>query len=217
MSEPTITVLLVDDHEMFSQSLAEVLGQEPDIEVLGTSRDLAGARARTAALRPDVVLLDQRLPDGRGVEHISELKRLSPGSKIVVLTGLVEDGALLTATEAGCSGFLDKSRSVEELVSAVRAAAAGEVLVSPALLGRLLARLQAPATAERHELTQRELEVLTLVGEGLSNSAIAERLGVSVHTVRNHVANVLSKLDVHSKLEALSLAHREGLLPSGSR
>lgn len=210
----TIGVLLVDDHEMFSQSVAGVLDAEDGIEVLGACRDLATAHARVAALRPDVLLLDQRLPDGLGVDHIGPLKQISPHTKVVVLTGAADDTVLLAATEAGCSGFLEKSRSVDELVSAVRAAAAGEVLVSPALLGRLLARMRRPEPQSRHSLTAREVEVLALVGEGLGNAVIAERLGLSVHTVRNHVANILAKLDVHSKLEALSLAVREGLLPS---
>jgi len=121
---------------------------------------------------------------------------------------------LVQAIEAGASGFVSKTRSLDEVTSAVRAAASGEALISPEMLARLLPRLGRAGTAARpQELTEREREVLVLLADGLTNAAIAERLVVSVHTVRNHIANLSAKLGAHSKLEALSIAVREGLLP----
>ncbi len=211
-----IRVLVVDDHHMVAASVAMALEQQPDIEVVGTVGTIAAALAFVASDPPDVLLLDHRLPDGLGVEEIPRLKSLAPSTKIVVVTAASDDSTLVAATEAGCSGFLSKTGKVEELVSAVRAAAAGEVLVSPALLSRLLQRLHRTQRGVGSDLTPRELEVLVLIAEGLGNAAIAERLGVSVNTVRNHVANISAKLSVHSKLEALAVAVREGLLPAGS-
>lgn len=215
--------LLVDDHAMFASSVAAALGAEDDITVVATAHDLATARAELIARAThgqavDVVLLDQGLPDGNGVEAVAGFKDLSATTKIVMLTASTDDDTLLLAMEGGCSGFVEKSRTVDELVGAVRGAAAGEVVLSPALLARLVGRVQR-RTEDRvgTDLTARELEVLGLVAEGLSNAAIAKRLWLSVNTVRNHVANLLGKLGVHSKLEALAVAVREGLLEDGAR
>ena len=210
-----IRLLLVDDHEMFAATLAMALSQEPDLVVMGTEGSLGGTRAALRADPPDVVLLDQRLPDGSGVDALPELRALAPGARFVVLTGLADDDALVRATQAGVAGFLEKSGSVDDLLAAVRAAAAGEVTVSPQLLGRLLARLDRAPARRGPDLTPRELDVLAAISEGLGNAAIAAKLGVSVNTVRNHVASLLAKLGAHSKLEALSIAVREGLLPGG--
>ena len=210
--EAPIRVLVVDDHEMFATSLALALDQEPDLEVCATAHSLASARAMLAVDPPQVVLLDQRLPDGLGVDAIPELKRLAPSVRIVMLTASTDDSTLMAATEASCSGFLTKTSSVDELVGAVRAAAAGEVLMPPALLSRLLRRINRNHRGIGADLTARELEVLRLIANGSTNAMIGEQLGVSVNTVRNHVQNLLNKLGVHSKLEALSVAMREGLL-----
>lgn len=216
MTEPTtapIRVLIVDDHDMFASSLAQVLALEPDLLALGPARSLSEARAMIATSLPDVVLMDHRLPDGDGVAAIPELQPLRQSTKYVVLTASTADHVLVTAIEAGASGFLSKSRSLEEVRSAVRAAHSGEAVISPELLARLLPRLNRRRDPARAELTERELEVLALLAEGLPNSEIAARLVVSVHTVRNHVANLSAKLGAHSKLEALSIAIRQGLLP----
>ncbi len=208
-----VRVLLVDDHVMFASSVAAALEVEPDLVVVGTAPDLTTARERVADGNVDVVLLDQRLPDGSGVAAIPDLKRLSPTTKVVMLTASTDDDTLLEAMENGCSGFVEKSRTVDELVEAVRSAAAGEAVLSPVLLARLMSRVHRRTEPRLGaDLTARELEVLGLLAEGLSNAAIAQRLWLSVNTVRNHVANLLGKLGVHSKLEALAVATREGLL-----
>lgn len=211
-------LLIVDDHSMFADSLSMALSAEPDLTVVGTAPTLARARALMVSAAPDVVLLDHRLPDGLGVDSITELKALRPHAKIVVLTAAAEDGMLVTATEAGCAGFILKTSPLDELVAAVRTAAAGEIMVSSDLLARLLNRLHHRHEQPAHELTGREREILGLISEGLTNGAIADRLFISVNTVRNHVQNILAKLEAHSKLEALSIAIRDGLIeaPGGA-
>jgi DNA-binding NarL/FixJ family response regulator len=212
-----VRVLVVDDHSMFATSLALALEQEPGLTVLGTAATLGEARSWVATGPPDVLLIDHRLPDGLGVQAIPELKRLAPQMRIVLMSAAVDDAALVAAIENGASGFLSKSATVEDLVQAIRAAAAGEVLVSPALLARLLPRLSRDRLGLGTELTPREVEVLEVLSMGLSNSGIARELGISVNTVRNHVQNVLTKLGVHSKLEALAVAVREGIIDPGGR
>jgi DNA-binding NarL/FixJ family response regulator len=207
-----VRVLIVDDHEMFSASLTMALSSEDDIDVVGTAATLARARNLVVTLQPDVVLLDHHLPDGLGIDSLAELRRLSPGAHVVVLTAAAEDSMLVAATEAGCAGFLLKTSPLEELVSAVRTAAAGEMLVSSELLARLLGRLRHESAEPSCDLTGREREILQLIALGLTNAAIATRLFISVNTVRNHVQSLLAKLGAHSKLEALSIAVRDGLI-----
>ena len=205
-----IRVLIVDDHEVLGASLAHVLDAEPDMVSVGLAQDLAEARARIATAAPDVLLLDRRLPDGDGVAAIPSLRAVRPSMSVVVLTASVGDDVLVQAIEGGAAGFVSKTRGLSEVTAAVRAAAAGEAVISPELLSRLLPKLSRTSGPEP-ALTRREQEVLDMLGQGLSNAAIAERLTVSVHTVRNHIANLSAKLGAHSKLEALSIAVRRGL------
>ena len=211
-ARPVTRVLVVDDHEVLSGSLALVVDAESDMESVGVAGDLAEARRRVADRHPDVILLDRRLPDGDGIEAIAELRELCPDMKVVVLTASDTDQVLVQAIEAGASGFLSKSRGLGEVIGAVRAAAAGEAVISGEMLSRLLPKLTRSG-GPTVELTPREQDVLELLAEGKSNAAIAQSLFVSVHTVRNHVANLSAKLGAHSKLEALSIAVRRGLLP----
>lgn len=210
--QPAIRVALVDDHALFSQSLQMALEAYDDVEIVGRADRLATGVALVSSRRPDVVLLDYRLPDGDGVAGAHRIKEESPQTKVVIVTAVEDESVLTAAMEAGCAGFITKSATVDELISAVRLAAAGEAVISPALLMRLLPRLQRREEPARVELTGRELDVLRLLASGLSNAAIAEELSLSVNTVRNHVANLLLKLGVHSKLEALSVAVRDGLV-----
>jgi len=208
-----IRVLIIDDHEVLASSLAVVLDAEEDITAVGVAMTLEQAQAMIGTVQPDVLLLDHRMPDGDGVAAIPTLLAGRPTTGVVVLTASAADHVLLAAIEAGASGFLSKTRSLDEVTAAVRAAAAGESVISPELLARLLPRFGRGGPHAVDELTEREREVLGLVAEGLSNAAIAERLVVSVHTVRNHIASLSGKLGAHSKLEALSIAVRRGLLP----
>ncbi len=210
--DPPIRVLLVDDHAMFASSLAYVLDSEPDLRVVGTAPTARAALDRAAALLPDVVLLDHRLPDGDGVDLVAPLLAVSPAPKVVMLTASTSDHILISAIEAGAAGFIDKSRDLGDVISAVRSAAAGESLVSPQLLARLLPRLRRQQVDPADTITDREREVLAALAHGLTNAQIAKQLSVSVHTVRNHIVNLSAKLGAHSKLEVLAIAVRKGLV-----
>jgi DNA-binding NarL/FixJ family response regulator len=209
-----VRVLVVDDHEVLATSLAHVLDEEPDLVSVGVAKSLSQARARVATAAPDVLLLDRRLPDGDGVAAIPELRALRPSMSVVILTAAAADQVLVQAIEAGAAGFVSKTRSLGEVTAAVRAAAAGEAVISPEMLSRLLPKLGRSPGPEP-VLTPREEEVLGMLARGLSNAAIAEELTVSVHTVRNHIANLSAKLGAHSKLEALAIAVSRGLCPDG--
>ena len=211
----SVRVLIVEDHEVLATSLAMVLDAEPDLHTVGRVGTLADARRAVATTAPDVVILDHNLPDGDGVDTIEELRALHDKAAFVVLTASTSDAVLVAAVQAGASGFVSKTRGVAEVTTAVRAAAAGEAVISPEMLMRLLPKFRGAATEPSLKLTEREQDVLTLLAEGLSNAAIGERLVVSVHTVRNHVANLSAKLGAHSKLEALAIAVREGLVEGG--
>ncbi len=213
--QPTsiIRVLIVDDHEVLASSLAKTLDIEPDLRSVGVAGSLKQAAELIRTSAPDVLLLDHRLPDGDGVAAIGQLRELRPSMAVIVLTASPSEHLMVAAVEAGVSGFLSKTRSLAEVTSAVRAAAVGEAVISPEMLARLLPRLGGTGQVGAATLTEREREILGLIAQGLSNAAIAERLFVSVNTVRNHVANLLAKLGARSKLEALSIAIRDGLLP----
>ena len=206
-------VLVVDDHQVVAGSLRLAIDAEPDLTCVGTASTLDQARSMIRTTAPDVLLLDHRLPDGDGVAALPDLVAMRGSMRVVVVTGSAADQVLLDAVAGGAAGFISKTGDLPELISAVRAAALGESVISPALLARLLPRMRRGGPATGSELTEREREVLALMSEGLSNQAIADRLVVSVHTVRNHVANLSAKLGAHSKLEALSIAVREWLLP----
>ena len=205
----------MDDHRMFATSLAQALHSEPDLLVVGQAASIGAAQELTASAAPDVVLLDHRLPDGDGVGAITDLQRIRPTAKVVVLTASASDRVLVAAMEAGAAGFIAKTQRLEDVLAGVRAAAQGESVVSAKLLSRLLPRLHRRAGRGRTDLTDREREILDLLAGGRSNADIAQRLTISVHTVRNHVANLSAKLGAHSKLEVLAIAVREGLVDGG--
>ncbi|HEY7927269.1 MAG: response regulator [Candidatus Dormibacteria bacterium] len=206
-----IRVLIVEDHRMFSEALRLALDETDDIAVTAAVETRAAAIQAARDTHPDVVLMDYRLPDGDGVATAREIKNELPAARIVMLTATSDDIVLRQAIEAGCSGYLTKDHTVEELILAVRAAHNGEALISPAMLSRLLDRL-GDRSRPGSDLTRRETEVLRLLARGLSNQAIAADLGISLATVRNHVQSVIEKLRAHSKLEAVAKATRLGML-----
>lgn len=215
MAQPAIRVLLVDDHAMVVQGFAAALAGFDDIEVVGTAATAADAETSARALSPDVVLLDFGLPDGDGATVAGVIREMRPETKVVMVTQFVDEAIVLRAVEAGCSGYVTKNEPVEQLVDAVRTAHAGETLISPAMLTRLLPRLRRTYRGIGTDLTPREREVLELFATGKSNQAIADELVLSLNTVRTHVQNVLTKLGAHSKLEAAAIATREGLITFG--
>lgn len=207
-----IRVLIIDDHKMFADSLARLLSDEPDIDVVGLSSTGAEGVSLALALRPAVVVVDFSMPDGDGVGITSQIKAQAPDINVVMLTGSVDDSVLLQAIEAGCSGYLTKDRAAAEVVGAVRLAAAGEATISPRELARLLPKLGGQQRSLGSDLTARELEILTMLAGGAANALIATSLHLSVNTVRNYVQSILTKLGAHSKLEAVAIGVRAGVV-----
>lgn len=205
-------VLIVDDHDLFVEGLVSLLRDEPDIEVIGAEstiqRGIDAARAR----RPDVVLMDQALPDGDGVDAARVIKESLPEVRVVMLTQFADETLLATALEVGCAGYITKDRSFAELVAAVRSVADGDAVIPPGLLARVLPRLGKTRVGRRPDLTAREREVLGLLAQGLTVQDISRSLTLSQSTVRNHVQSVLTKLGVHSQLEAVATAVRAGIV-----
>jgi len=204
-------VFIIDDHRMFTQAVAAALTEEPDMEVVDTVENLASARQRLEELEVDVILLDQRLPDGQGTHAAAELRALCPGAKVVLVTAAMEPSVLNEALAAGCAGFVTKGDSIDALAAAVRAAASGATPVSPAMLTRITGG-NSNNSSLTEPLTPRETAVLLFLADGMSNEEIAKRLFISIHTLRNHIQSIISKLGAHSKLEAVSIAIREGLI-----
>lgn len=208
----SIDVIIVDDHRMFAEGLERILAQEDDINVVGLAKTGTEAMALLNSFSPDVVLLDYGMPDEDGAAIAAQIKRRSPTTMIVMLTGFTEDRVLLAAIEAGCSGFLTKDRAAAEVAAAVRAVAVGEALISPATLARLLPKLNRSHRSLGDDLTARELDTLRLLARGWTSKAIASELNLSLNTVRNYVQSLLSKLHAHSKLEVVATAVREGII-----
>ncbi len=210
-------VLVVDDHEMVAQGVVRLLADVPDFELLGVATSVRAALERARAEQPDVVVMDYQLPDGDGVAATVRIRQERPETVVLLLTGSDDDDLLVRAIEAGCAGFLTKQKAVTDLVSAIRVVAAGDAWIPPELIAGLLPRLHKTQKGIGSDLTPRELDVLRLAAEGLSNARIGESLDVSVNTVRNHMQSAIGKLGAHSKLEAVSVAVREGIIDYPSR
>lgn len=210
-----IRVLVIDDHDMFAESVARVLRDEQDIEVVGIAKLAATGLRLVEELAPDVVIIDYRLPDGNGITTTVNILAARPGTRVLMVTGSDEDNTVVDAIKAGCCGFLTKDRAVTELVRAVRIAHVGEAYLAPDMLVSLLPRLDRAQWRLGDDLTARETEVLHLVALGMTNQQIGNRLSLKTNTVRNHVQNILTKLGAHSKLQAAAVARQEGLLDQG--
>jgi DNA-binding NarL/FixJ family response regulator len=213
-----LKVIIVDDHALFRRGLEMVLENESDIEVVGEATDGQQAVDRTSELMPDVVLMDVRMPRRSGIEATQRIKELMPHVKIVVLTNSDEEADLYEAIKAGASGYLLKEISSEEVADAIRSVVQGHSRISPAMASKLLTEFQAMSkrTDDRQplappKLTERELQILRLVAKGLGNRDIAQQLFISENTVKNHIRNILEKLQLHSRMEAVIYAVREKL------
>jgi DNA-binding NarL/FixJ family response regulator len=212
-----IRVALVDDEELFRRGLTMLLNLEDDIEVVGEVGDGAAAAVLVATAVPDVVLMDVRIPKGSGIEACRSIKDVAPTARIIMLTASDEEADLYDAVKGGASGYLLKESSVDEVAHAIRLVADGQSLISPTMAIKLLDEFKQISRADRHtvptpRLTERELEVLRLVSQGLNNREIGRRLFISENTVKNHVRNMLEKLQLHSRIDAVMYAVRERLV-----
>ena len=216
-----IRVLICDDQHVVREGLRTILGTSPRIEVVGLAHDGAEALALAATARPDVVLMDLKMPVVDGVQATREIRARFPGVRVLVLTTYDADEWVFDAIRAGASGYLLKDSPREALVAAVEGTAAGKTHVDPSVAGRLLAHVArgtpSPDSALLESLTERERQVLSLLGRGLSNAAIAEHLHVAEGTVRNHVSAVLSKLNLADRTQAALMALRFGLADAEKR
>ncbi|MFJ6718637.1 response regulator [Streptomyces sp. NPDC091259] len=208
-----ITILLVEDHDMVAEAIRIALDRTDDLTVVGRSLCVKDALADAALLRPAVVVLDRRLPDGDGISAIAPLKAAAPGTRVLLLTGDGTPAMAAHVAEAGGSGLILKAGNLAELKDGVRHVAAGDVAFSEGLLAGALDRLIGATADLGTTLTPRERETLGLLGDGLGAAEIGRRLGVALNTARNHVQRVLEKLGARSQLEAVAVARREGLLP----
>lgn len=201
---PAITVFLLDDHEIVRRGLRELLEREPDIEVIGESGEAGQARRRIPALRPDVAILDARLPDGSGIDVCREVRSLDPSIRALILTSYDDDEALFAAIMAGAAGYLLKQVRSSDLVDAVRRVAAGQSLLDPAVTQQVLSRLRAGPHRDPRltSLTAQERRVLDCIADGLSNREIARELSLAEKTVKNYVTSVLAKLGMQSRTQA---------------
>jgi DNA-binding NarL/FixJ family response regulator len=214
-----IRVIVADDHALFRRGLEMVLESEPDIEVVAEANDGNEVVSLAEQHMPDLVLMDVRMPGRNGIEAAQAIKDAVPHTKILMLTISDEEEDLYDAIKAGANGYLLKEISIEEVADAIRSVHAGQSLISPSMASKLLSEFAAMARKDEEKqqmpaprLTEREMEVLTLVAQGLNNRDIAKQLYISENTVKNHVRNILEKLHLHSRMEAVVYAVREKLL-----
>ena len=214
-----LRVLIVDDHALFRRGLQMVLEDEPDVEVAGEAADGHEAVLKAQELMPDVVLMDVRMPGQSGIQATREIRDLLPHTQILMLTVSDEEADLYEAIKAGASGYLLKEIPTDEVPEAIRAVVAGQSRISPSMASKLLnefvtmtKRAEARRMTRVPRLTEREMEVLQAMARGLNNRDIAKNLYISENTVKNHVRNILEKLQLHSRMEAVIYAVREKIL-----
>ncbi|MEY2467896.1 MAG: hypothetical protein QOF21_594 [Actinomycetota bacterium] len=217
-----IRVLVADDQELYRRGLEVVLSTEDDIAMVAEASDGAEAVTRAEEFAPDVVLMDIRMPRVDGIEAARRIKELVPSTRIIMLTVSDEDTHLYDAIKAGANGYLLKDIAIEEVPSSIRRVFAGESLISPSMASKLLTeftnvskKLEQRQQLAHPSLTAREVEVLRFVAKGMSNREIAEELYISENTVKNHVRNILEKLHLHSRMEAVLYAMRERIIDLG--
>jgi DNA-binding NarL/FixJ family response regulator len=211
-----IRVLIAEDHRTFAEALQRVIDLEAGLQVVTVAHDGKAAVDLAVENHPDVVLMDLEMPDLDGIQATRRIMKASPDTKVVILSAHHDDTLVARAVEAGAAGYLTKTRSVMDVAAAVRAAASGEELIDAEETGRILALLHrrreedADARDRVRRLTPRQIEILRKMADGLSSEAISRSLEISPQTLRTHVQNILTRLKVHSKIEALALAIRHG-------
>lgn len=212
MSDGTIAILILDDHQVFAESLARLLGDADDLQIAGVATKTGDALDIVRERTVDVAIVDIEMPDHNGIDATAAIKRIDPSTQVIILSTHSGTKVMIDAVRAGCSGFVSKDRSSTELFDAIRTVASGGITLAPEQLAKLLPALHRADDVAEGELTNREYEVLELMATGLTNRAIGERLHLSENTIRNYVHRILTKLDVHSKLEAVAKARATGIL-----
>ena len=208
----TIRILLADDHAVVRQGLAMFLALDPELEVIGHAENGAEALKMAHELKPDVVLMDLLMPVMDGITAIGRIRRELPDTEVVAVTSVLEDASVVGAVRAGAIGYLLKDTQADELCRAIKAAAAGQVQLSPQAAARLMREVRAPENPE--SLTERETDVLRLLARGKANKEVAQELSIGEKTVKTHVSNILAKLGVQSRTQAALYAVRIGLVPA---
>lgn len=205
-----IRVFLLDDHEVVRRGIRDLLEQEPDLEVVGEADTAQDATARIPALRPQVAILDARLPDGSGIDVCRDVRSVDPSIRALILTSYDDDEALFAAIMSGAAGYLLKQVHGSDLVSAVRRVAAGQSLLDPAVTQRVIERIRSgpPEPDELKSLTDQERRILELVAEGLTNRQIADRMYLAEKTVKNYVSSILAKLGLERRTQAAVFASK---------
>jgi len=207
-----IRVLIADDHSVVRQGLRMFLEADPELEIIGEARDGAEAHKLACQLRPDVVLMDLLMPVMDGISATAAIRRDLPDTEVVALTSVLEDNSVVDAVRAGAIGYLLKDTEAHELRRAIKAAADGQVQLSPQAVTRLLREVRTPDKS-RESLTERETDVLRLLAQGNSNKEISQALNIGEQTVKTHVSHILYKLGVPSRTQAALYAIRTGLVP----
>ena len=209
-----IRIVIADDHSVVRQGLRMFLGLDPELEVVGEATDGAEALRLARELRPDVVVMDLLMPGMNGIEATAAIRRELPDTEVLALTSVLEDASVVGAVRAGAIGYLLKDTQADALCQAIKAAAAGQVQLTPKAAARLMQAVSAPESPEA--LTERETEVLRLLAQGQSNKQIARSLHITDKTVKTHVSNILSKLGVQSRTQATLYAVRIGLVSANT-
>lgn len=214
---PDVRVFLLDDHEIVRRGLRELIESEPGLIVVGEAGTVEEALNRAPAVRPDVAVLDVRLPDGSGVEVCRSLRERMPGLQCLMLTSFADDEALFSAIVAGAAGYVLKQIKGNDLTGAIRKVARGESLLDPAMTGRVMERIRQDRqeASQLEHLTDQERRILDLLAEGLTNRQIADRMFLAEKTVKNYVSNLLAKLGMHRRTEAAVYAARVSLRSPG--
>jgi two-component system, NarL family, response regulator LiaR len=207
-----IRVLVVDDHEVVRKGIVTYLMTEDEIEVVGEASSGNKGVELVKKLKPDVVLMDLIMEDGNGIEATKLIADSIPDCKVIILTSYYDDEKVFPALEAGAFSYMLKTSSAEEIVAAIKKAARGENVIEPKVAKKLVNRFRQSETLPHEELTEREMEVLICIGNGLTNQEISEKLFIGIKTVKTHVSNILSKLGVQDRTQAAVYAHRNGLM-----
>ena len=207
-----VRVVVVDDHDVVRKGIIAYLMTEPEIEVVGEASSGNASIAVIEKEKPDVILMDLMMEDGNGIEATQKISEVLPTCKVIILTSFYDDEQIFPALEAGAFSYLLKTASATEIVQAILKAAKGENVIEPKVAGKMLSNFRQPEKKPHEELTERELEVLLCIGNGMTNQEISEHLFIGIKTVKTHVSNILSKLEVKDRTQAAVYVHRNQLL-----